>query len=230
MSILILVFVAFLVLHSLPSMPALRNRLIARMGRRVYLLVYSILSLASLAGLIVAFAMAPEVVFWPEYAWQAWITLLLAPLGLFLVVCGLLSPNPSSISFRRGERSGAIVAITRHPVLIGFFLLFASHIFPNGEERALILFGGFSLYALVGIIMLERRGRIRAGSDWGRIVGKTSIIPCLALLRGDVRFTMDREFILSFFATAVLTFGLLFAAHEVLFGVDPLLLALYGAW
>lgn len=190
---------------------------------------YSILSLASLVWLFYAFRMSDDSVLWMDHPWQAWLTLILAPIGLFLVVCGLLSPNPASISFRGDGRVGAIVTVTRHPVLWGFFLWAFGHVFPNGEWRGLILFGGFAVFALLGIVILERRGRRRQGeAKWAAITATTSIIPFVAIAGGRTHVRWDWVMSLSLVVTVVGTGLLLFAFHEVLFGVDPLLLALYG--
>lgn len=224
----ILAFFFFLLTHSLPSFARLRQQLIDRLGRAVYMTGYSLLSLGSLAWLFYAFATSHDVALWMDHPWQAWVTILCAPIGIFLVICGLLSPNPASISFRPSGRVGAIANVTRHPVLWGFFLLFFGHIFPNGELAALILFGGFSAFSLMGIVILERRGRRRLGALWSEITSATSIIPFAAMCAGRAHPRADGVMLLSLLATALITGLLLFAFHEVLFGVDPLLLALYG--
>jgi uncharacterized membrane protein len=224
----LLAFLFFLLTHSLPSLAGLRQRLINRLGRRLYMTAYSLLSLGSLAWLFYAFATSDEVMLWMDHPWQAWVTIILAPIGIFLVIGGLLSPNPASISFRASTRVGAIVSVTRHPVLWGFFLLFFGHIFPNGELAALILFGGFSVFSLMGIAILERRGRRRLGRHWEEIATATSIMPFAAIFAGRAHLRADGVMLLSLVTTAFITGMLLFAFHEVLFGVDPLLLALYG--
>lgn len=225
----LLAFLVFFLTHSLPSFGGLRSRLIGFFGRRAYMTGYSVLSLASLIWLFYAFRMAYSGTLWMDHPWQAWLTLILAPLGLFLIICGLFSPNPASISFRGEGKVGAIVAVTRHPVLWGFFLWAFGHVFPNGEWRGLILFGGFAMFALLGMVILERRGRRRHGDvKWAAITANTSIIPLVALFGGRTRLRWDWVMSLSLLVTLVGTGLLLFAFHEVLFGVDPLLLALYG--
>ncbi|MBB4952365.1 putative membrane protein [Agrobacterium vitis] len=189
---------------------------------------YSVLSLASLVWLFYAYLTVEDVTLWMDHPWQAWLTLILAPTGLFLVICGLISPNPASITFHGSERVGAIVAVTRHPVLWGFFLWAFGHVFPNGDARGVILFGGLSLFALFGMVILERRARRRLGQRWTEIAAVTSIVPFAAILSGCTHFRRDWAMLVSLAAASVITGFLLFAFHEVLFGVDPLLLALYG--
>ncbi|MBB4009941.1 NnrU family protein [Allorhizobium taibaishanense] len=225
---LFLAFFCFLALHSLPALPAVKQRLIGLIGRPVYMALYSLLSLATLVWVFYAFMEADDVALWLDRAWQAWITLALAPIGLFLVICGLSSPNPASITFRKNQQPGAIVALTRHPVLWGFFLWAFGHIFPNGELRGVVLFGGFAIFSLVGIIILERRSSRKLGTAWNDFAGKTSIVPFAAFVAGRTRLGVDRDMVFALAITVIGTFALLFAFHEVLFGVDPLLLALYG--
>lgn len=50
---------AFLLAHAVPPLPAVRGRLVALLGRRAYLILYSALSLVLLAWLISAASRAP---------------------------------------------------------------------------------------------------------------------------------------------------------------------------
>ncbi|MCF1452322.1 NnrU family protein [Agrobacterium vitis] len=228
MANLVLALIFFVLTHSVPALPSIKGRLVSRLGRGTYMVLYSILSLVGLLWIFYAFMEADDVALWMDRAWQAWLTLVLVPIGLYLVVCGLISPNPYSVTFRAGRKPGAIVSITRHPVLWGFFLWAFGHIFPNGEMRGVILFGGFLLFSLVGMAVLDRRSRTTIDAAGPELVAATSVLPFAAVLSGRARLRLDREMAIALVLTATGTFALLFAFHEVLFGVDPLLLALYG--
>jgi uncharacterized membrane protein len=224
---LFLALVVFVLLHSVPALPALRSRLITVLGRRVYLVVYSLVSLATLAWVFYAALQLDFIPVWEPQAWQAWVTLILTPIGLFLLLAGLLTPNPLSISVRRaGTASGGIVAITRHPVLWGFMLWAGSHLVPNGDVRSLILFGALFGFALAGIPLTERRARRRLGKEWAAIAAGTSIVPFAATIGGRARFYIDRAMVAAFFVTVLAAAWLLTGGHAVLFGADPLALAL----
>ena len=80
----------FLALHSVPAVPAIRQSLVSRLGRRLYLLVYSLTSLASLAWVFYAAFALDYVELWPPAAWQTWIALVLSSVALFVLVAGLL--------------------------------------------------------------------------------------------------------------------------------------------
>ena len=117
----LLALVVFLALHMVPAIPALRARLVAWLGRRNYLLAYSLVSLLALGWLFHTALRLDYIPLWDAAPWQAWFPLVLTPLGFILLFAGLISPNPTSISLRKPDLApGAITTITRHPVLWGF--------------------------------------------------------------------------------------------------------------
>ncbi len=97
------------------------------------------------------------------------------PLALFLLVGGVLIPNPSATGMTgvldRLEPARGVLRITRHPVMWGVGLWAAVHLVANGDLASLLFFGGFLLTAL-GRGLASRPA---AGGDRGR---------ALALLRG----------------------------------------------
>ncbi|ACP24772.1 probable NnrU protein [Sinorhizobium fredii NGR234] len=221
----LLALLVFLLLHSIPAMPAIRERLIARLGRATYFSLYSIVSILVLGWVFYAALNVDYIPLWDPTAWQAWVTLIAAPTGVFLVLAGLFSVNPLSASIRQGAMPGAVVAITRHPVLWGFAIWALGHLVANGDLRSLILFGGFALFALASIPMLEKRARRRLGEKWSQEAAATSILPFAAVLTGRARVTGDWPLALAAVSTAALTLWLLAGGHAVLFYADPLVLA-----
>jgi len=221
----LLALFAFLILHSLPAIPAIRERLISVLGRAAYFSLYSLVSVLVLGWVFYAALNVDYIPLWEPSAWQAWVTLLAAPVGVFLVLAGLFSVNPLSVSIRQGQRPGAIVSATRHPVLCGFAIWAFGHVVANGDLRSLILFGGFALFALGSIPMMEKRARRRLGEQWQRQSEKTSIIPFAALFTGRTALTGDAPLAVAAGVTAALTFWLLAGGHAALFYADPLVLA-----
>lgn len=213
---------AFLAAHSIPAWPALRARLIAAMGRGPYLAAYSALSLAGLAWLVAAARRADTVPLWDPAPWQWHLALALMPLALFLLVAGLAAPNPLSISLRTGERPGAIVALTRHPVLWGFLIWALAHIPPNGDLVSVILFGGMAVFAGLGMPLLDAKARARLGAErWRDLAGQTSVVPLAGVVSGRSRLPAAS---LLFPALAALALYLWFIlqGHALLIGPDPL--------
>lgn len=221
MTQLLAALAAFVALHSVPALPALRARLIARLGRGPYLAFYSLASLLSLAWVFHAALAMDTVLLWGTAPWQGHLTLVAAPLGLFLVIAGLISPNPASITLRRGARPGAIVAVSRHPVLWGFLAWALGHLAPNGDLGSLVLFGGLALFSAAGLAVLDRRARRRLGSDWPGFAAATSVLPFAAALGGRTRLSLDRPLLLAAALTALATWALLAGGHAALFGADP---------
>ncbi|WIJ26970.1 NnrU family protein [Devosia sp. RR2S18] len=215
----------FLLLHSVPSVPAIRQRLIAALGRRAYLVLYSVVSVASLAWVFHAALRIDYIELWSPAAWHAWVPLVFTPIAFFLLLSGLLSPNPISVSMRKGSQPGAIVSVTRHPVLWGFVLWAVSHVVANGDLRALLLFGTLALFGVFGIVMTERRSSKRQEPSLQFLKQETSIVPFLALAQRRARLRVDPAMLVAFILTVLLTAWLLIGGHAVLFGADPLAMA-----
>jgi uncharacterized membrane protein len=202
--------VVFLLAHSLPARLGLKDRLVARVGRRGYLVGYSLVSLVLLAWLIDAARRAPYLPLWDPAPWQAWVPLVAMPVAFVLLVAGLAQPNPLSISLRAGDKPGAIVAVTRHPVLWGFLVWALAHIPSNGDLVSLILFGGMAVFAAVGIPILDRRARRRLGEErW-----------CALAERRGPRAEWG-GLALAVFAGSMLYAWFLVQGHALLIGVDP---------
>jgi uncharacterized membrane protein len=223
MSVLVAALALFVALHSIPAMPTVKSKIICAIGRPTYLAVYSIISTAVLVWLFYAALNTDYIELWNPAAWQVRVTFAAAPVGLFLVVSGLLSHNPFSVTLRRETAAvGAIVGVTRHPVLWGFFIWSAGHVFPNGDLRSLILFGGFAAFSIGGIWMAERRSRRRLGTLWETRAKGTSAIPFVAMLTGRRRPKIDMPMLVGAAITIALAAWLLTGGHAALFGADPI--------
>ena len=215
---------AFLLAHAIPPLPPVRGRLVALFGRRIYLILYSGLSLILIAWLISAAIRAPYVPLWSPVPWQAAIPVVIMPIAMWLLIAGLAEGNPLSVSIRPADATaepGPMASITRHPVLWGFLLWSLAHIPPTGHVVATILFGGMAVLAISGMFVLDRRARRRLGED-----------RCAALAAKERRVTLAtvpaRGGVLRALATwptaaAILIYlWFLFGGHRWLLGPDPL--------
>ncbi len=212
----------FVGLHSVPAIPTLRSGIIRTVGRTTYLAVYSAVSTVALVWLFYEALNTDYVELWSTAAWQVHVTFVLAPLGLFLVISGLISRNPFSVAIRHDDDApGAIVGITRHPVLWGFLLWSAGHVFPNGDLRSAILFGGFAAFSLGGMLMAERRSRRKLGARWETMARDTSVIPLVANLTARRFPRADWPMFVGFVLSLALTAWLLLGGHAALVGADP---------
>lgn len=222
----VLAFAVFVLAHVLPTRPPIRGRLVALLGERAYLWVYSALSLGLLYWLILAAGRAPALVLWGFAAWQAWVPNLVMPVVVLLAVGGIGVANPFSFG---GDNKAVfdparpgITAITRHPLLLAIALWALAHLVPNGTAAHVLLFGLFAAFAVFGMLMLDRRRRRQWGeARFAELARNTSLWPAEAWLRGEARPSLDTLPAQRFATAAVIYLGLLLL-HPLLFGVSPL--------
>jgi uncharacterized membrane protein len=172
MSEFALALLTFLAAHSIPARPAVRQKLVRTFGERPYLLLYSLLSIGLLAWLISAAVRAPTIPLWPTTIFSYHLALALMLPASWLLVGGLATPNPLSVSLSRrtfDPRRPGLPGLVRHPVMWGFAIWSGVHAIANGDLVWLILFGGFLLFSLAGMKLLDRRKRRQLGMDWDRL-------------------------------------------------------------
>ena len=220
----LLALAAFLAAHVLPVRTGLRAALVARLGERTYLIGYSLLSLALLAWLIAAAIRAPVVPLWAASLDHYRAALVLMLPACMLMVGGAASPNPLSVSFASAGYDAAapgVVGVTRHPLLWGFALWALAHILPNGELVPLIMFGGFGLFALTGMTIVDRRKRRQLGPEWERLAAPTSALPFAAWYRHPAaRCWRPGAAVVTLVGGAALYLALLWL-HPHVIGPDP---------
>jgi len=215
--------VIFLVTHALPARPAIRTRLTGLIGRRAYLSLYSLVSLALLAWLIMAAGRAPYIGFWSWTPERAWLANGLMAIALWLAVCGAAIANPFSLGGRAGKAYDAahpgILVVTRHPLLKALVLWSLAHVTVNGDLAHILLFGSMGAFSLIGVLAMERRARKRAGPQWRQVSAGTSLFPFSSLMRGQARWSG----LLSWRLLIVpAVWAAIVVLHRPLLGVSPL--------
>ena len=88
----------FLLAHMVPPTPVVRQFLIRHLGRRAYIIAYSLLSLALIVWVVAAAGRASYVPLWQPDKWQVFVPLIAMPFAIWFVIGGLAEPNPLSIS------------------------------------------------------------------------------------------------------------------------------------
>ena len=203
---LALACVAFFGVHLLPGVPGLRAVLVARLGRTGYRGAFSLVSACGLGWLIVAHMHAPDVPLWAAPAWTR-----LVPLAAMLPALVLLV----------GTRSEGMQAVTRHPMLWAVLLWALVHIPANGDAAALLLFGGFALYALIAMPLGDGRLRREEPERWRALAETSSALPFAAIAAGRARLSLRAIGTPRLALALLLTLAALFA-HAHVIGVSAL--------
>ena len=215
----------FIATHAIPAARPLRNALIGLLGKGPYMVLYSLLSLAVIVWLGVAYAAAPYVEIWPQESWMRWVPVLAMPVASILFLAGLMAPGTLSVGFgRRGfdPRRPGIVSITRHPVIWALLIWSVTHMVANGDGASLILFGLLTGLALSGPKSLDHKAKAHLGvEEWNRLTKSTLSIPLTALFSGKARLDWWGIGWIPVLGGLVL-YGAFLSLHETVIGVSPL--------
>lgn len=207
-AIAMLVFIAS---HVVIARTGLKPWLTEKLGRRGYLVAYSLLSLALLGWVIAALLAAPRVAVWPAPEWGWAFAAVVSLLGFVLMGVGAATPNPLSVAFRSEgfdpERPGAIGWV-RQPLLLGLTLWAVAHVPANGDWPSLALFGVSGLFGLLGMFRVGQRKRQQLGPErWASMTAAPGHLDARALVGA----------LIGAFLWVVALF-----AHSALFGANPL--------
>ncbi len=104
----------------------------------------------------------------------------------------------SFLLFAGASAPGNIKRLLRHPMLTGTIVFSVAHLLANGDLRSIVLFGGIGLWAVVSIILINRRD-----GAWQRPPGVGVAKDAMTLI-----------------GTLVI-FGIVLFLHPYLFGADP---------
>ena len=159
MVILILGIVLFLGVHSFTTFREARAGLIEQLGPGIFKGVYSLVSLAGLALIVVGFS---------RYRAEGWVQLWYPPPGMrhvtillmwfAFVALASMGPPPGR---PRGTPS-RIRGWLRHPMLVAIKIWALAHLLANGDLGGMLLFGSFLAWAVFDRIAVKRRGDLGA--------------------------------------------------------------------
>jgi uncharacterized membrane protein len=225
-ALLIMAAAAFFFLHMLPSTP-LRARSVALAGEGPYLAIFSVLSLLTIWWLTRQYNGAPYgTKLWITPVWWTWVKAVLILFAFILIVCGVLTPNPSSPGaeklLNRADAGGGVFAITRHPVMWGVGIWALAHVISQATPRGLLFFGSLAATALIGIWLQDRRKRA-ALPAWSAFEANTSFFPFASIFQGRAALSLKAMGWWRI-AIAVVLWAAVLHFHLSLFGVHPLTL------
>lgn len=209
-----------LLTHFVPSAPGNRARIVGRIGAGAYMGLYSLVSVAALAWLCLAWAAAPVVPLW----WSAplqWVPAIVLPFALILFVSAYTTRNPTS--FGQGaallpENARGVLRITRNPLLWSVTAWGVAHLLANGDLASVLFFGTFAVLGGLGTVLLERKIAAREGPRWDAFAAVTSNVPFAAILRGRQRLDLREIGPVRIGAAFGATLAMVYL-HEWLFGV-----------
>jgi len=189
---LALATLAFVGTHLVMSHP-LRDALVARLGERGFLGLYSLICFATLGWMILAWRAAIDSIpMWVAPSWW-WPIASAIMLVASILLVGSQIGNPALP--RPGARvkdippPKGVFAITRHPMNTSFMIWAAVHALQWGSARNLIVAGGIFLLALLGSIGQDAKKVRLIGQPWRDWQARTSFVPFAALLQGKVRWS-----------------------------------------
>lgn len=176
----------WILVHLFPAYaPARRDMLAERLGENRYKGAFSLLSLIALVIIVFGWKRAmPTAVYTPP--------LLPGLVPSILVLAGL-------ILFFAAQAGGYLKRFLRHPQMLGTVLWAGAHLLTNGDNRSITLFGGFAAWAVLEIVLCNRRDGPRTE-------------PPAASVKADAVTVV----------LGIAAFGLLGHFHLRLFGVSPL--------
>lgn len=218
---LVIAAILFLATHYVASTP-LRPRLVSLLGRNGYLVLYSAVSIATLGAMIWSYFRAPFLGLW-YVAELRYLPLVVMPVALLLLTCGVLGGNPTAIGQERLLKAETpargVLRVTRHPVMWAIALWAGAHLCARGDGAAVVFFGTFLLLAASGTVLIDRRKRA-ATEDWERFARVTSNVPFAAILAGRNALHVAE---IGWLRTAVALglYALLLWLHPALFGARP---------
>ena len=218
----------FVLLHLGVSATGLRTRIVAGIGEGPYRGLFSLVSLALLAWLVMGFGAMRADPFdplnenlWQPPPWLHWPAVAIVGFGFLLGVAGLLSPGPTLAGFEsralaQPEPARGALRITRNPFLWGVALWAMGHLLVNGERWAVMLFGALGAMVLFGARSIDRKGAARNPEAWAKFANATSNVPFEAILQGRNKLVLSELWWRV--CVALVVFLVVGLAHRTLFG------------
>lgn len=210
---LVVATVAFVATHFIMSGP-LRPVLASRFGAQGFLLLYSLISIATFAWAVIAFdRVDSDFTLWNGMATITWaLASLLTITALVLLIPSFVRnpalPGKSAAGVGTWIPVG-VFRVTRHPMMWGIALWALGHMIASPSPRVLILMAGLILLALLGSHFQDKRKvaqNKREFSPWQR---RTTFWPQLRELAG-----LKKIWLLAFLVWFIATW-----LHYHLFGI-----------
>ncbi len=180
------------------SSTSLRARMVSALGERGYLVLYSLMAVATLSYLIWLYNALPRYdYFWMPSPERYMAAKVLMPFAMILVLGGFLVKNPTLVGaeslLAKGEGADlaqGVTRITRHPFQWGVLIWSISHMIANGDANSVVFFSAFGLLAALGTVAMDRKKAASSGSGWSAYAQSTSNVPFAAIIGGRNRLVL----------------------------------------
>ncbi len=186
MSLLIAGIILWSLVHFIPAFPGIRGALTTRLGTFPYKGLFSLLIVGSIVLMVWGWKSTRYTPLYTPPDWGSW-----AAIAVMFA---------ASVLFFGARIPSALNRVLRHPQLTGVCLFGIAHLLANGDRRSLVLFGGLALWAIVDMVLINRRE-----GPWVRPPADAPTHTVRLLIVGTVFF---------------IVFAVL---HPWLFGVGPLM-------
>ncbi|SMF14512.1 Uncharacterized membrane protein [Alteromonadaceae bacterium Bs31] len=157
--------------HLIPSLfIPLKKTLIAKAGENAY------------AGLVATLIVSGIVLIVLGWRGSTPVHLYVPPYGLRHATYSLMLL--SFFLFASANYNSRLKSLLRHPMLLGLLSWSVAHLLSNGETRSIVLFGTLAAWALIEIVLINRRDK-----DWQ----KPEVVP----LKKEIKALLGSVFFLA---------------------------------
>ena len=177
--------------HMALSSLRVRGKLIARLGEKAFVGLYSLIAFATFIPLVRVYLGNRH---GGGRVWSLAATLgvrplamLLAVVGIAWIVGGVLHPSPALVGIKQARGARGLTRITRHPLFMGIALWALSHLLLNGFVTDVLFFGGLLAFSLAGAAHQDARKRTTEEERLGQFLAESSFWPFGAVIAGRNR-------------------------------------------
>jgi uncharacterized membrane protein len=149
MYLLVIGLVLFAGIHLLPVSPPLRSAALAGLGAQRYKAVFSIVSFAGLAMIVLGYRMADPA------------TRLFAPVPAAISLAPY-AVTAAFVLFAAANMRAHLRRVVQHPMLLGLGIWSFVHLLANGDLRGTVLFGALLAYAVVDWLSAVQRRAVKS--------------------------------------------------------------------
>lgn len=160
----------FFLIHIVPTAPDLRRGLVERFGENAYKGIFSLVSFAGLALIVVGFHKLQVMPGKNPRLWNAEAMTWTRHTAFALML-------PAMIMLVAAYIPSRIRTTLKHPMLAAVKVWALAHLIANGDLGSLVLFGGFLAWAVFDRISVKRRAALGPlGAKQGGIGGDVAVL------------------------------------------------------